>query len=43
MSGFVFKIHANMDPKHRSFGIIKIVSGTLKENKPYYHVRLKRI
>jgi peptide chain release factor 3 len=42
MSGFVFKIHANMDPKQRSFGIYKNCFGTLKENKPYYHVRLKK-
>jgi peptide chain release factor 3 len=40
MSGFVFKIHANMDPKHRDrLAFIKIVSGTFERNKPYYHVR----
>ena len=39
-SGFVFKIHANMDPKHRDrFGFRKIVSGTFEKNKPYLHVR----
>ncbi len=40
MSGFVFKIHANMDPKHRDrLAFIKIVSGTFKRNAPYLHVR----
>jgi peptide chain release factor 3 len=41
LSGFVFKIHANMDPKHRDrLAFIKIVSGTFEKNKPYLHVRL---
>ena len=40
-SGFVFKIHANMDPKHRDrLAFIKIVSGTFERNVPYLHVRL---
>ena len=39
-SGFVFKIHANMDPKHRDrLAFIKIVSGTFERNTPYLHVR----
>jgi peptide chain release factor 3 len=39
-----FKIHANMDPKHRDrLAFIKIVSGTFERNKPYYHVRLKNL
>src|SRR5690606_39603860 len=39
-AGFVFKIHANMDPKHRDrLAFIKIVSGTFERNKPYMHVR----
>ena len=42
-SGFVFKIHANMDPNHRDrLAFIKIVSGEFKRNTPYYHVRLKK-
>lgn len=42
-SGFVFKIHANMDPKHRDrLAFIKIVSGTFERNKPYKHVRLEK-
>jgi peptide chain release factor 3 len=43
MSGFVFKIHANMDPKHRDrLAFVKIVSGTFKRNTPYLHVRNKK-
>ena len=39
-SGFVFKIHANMDPKHRDrLAFVKIVSGTFIRNTPYLHVR----
>ena len=40
-SGFVFKIHANMDPKHRDrLAFVKIVSGKFERNKNYHHVRL---
>jgi peptide chain release factor 3 len=40
MTGFVFKIHANMDPNHRNrLAFVKIVSGTFKRNSPYLHVR----
>ena len=40
LSGFVFKIHANMDPKHRDrIAFVKVVSGTFERNKPYLHVR----
>lgn len=39
-SGFVFKINANMDPKHRDrLAFVKVVSGTFERNKPYLHVR----
>ena len=39
-SGFVFKIHANMDPKHRDrLAFVKIVSGKFERNKNYLHVR----
>ncbi len=39
-SGFVFKIHANMDPNHRNrLAFVKIVSGEFKRNTPYLHVR----
>jgi peptide chain release factor 3 len=40
LTGFVFKIHANMDPKHRDrLAFIKIVSGVFRRNTPYLHVR----
>jgi peptide chain release factor 3 len=40
LSGFVFKIHANMDPNHRDrLAFVKIVSGTFERNTPYLHVR----
>lgn len=39
-SGFVFKIHANMDPNHRDrLAFVKIVSGKFKRNTNYLHVR----
>ena len=40
MTGFVFKIHANMDPNHRDrLAFMKICSGTFERNKNYLHVR----
>lgn len=42
-SGFVFKIHANMDPNHRDrIAFVRVVSGVFERNKPYHHVRLNR-
>ena len=39
-TGFVFKIHANMDPNHRNrLAFVKCVSGEFKRNTPYLHVR----
>ena len=39
-TGFVFKIHANMDPNHRDrIAFVKIVSGVFKRNTNYLHVR----
>ena len=39
-SGFVFKIHANMDPKHRNrIAFVRICSGTFERGSNYYHVR----
>jgi len=39
-TGFVFKIHANMDPNHRNrLAFVKIVSGEFKRNTQYLHVR----
>ena len=40
-SGFVFKIHANMDPNHRNrIAFVKVCSGHFERNKAYRHVRL---
>lgn len=40
-SGFVFKIHANMDPNHRScIAFVKVCSGKFERNKYYSHMRL---
>ncbi|GCD78416.1 peptide chain release factor 3 [Thermaurantimonas aggregans] len=40
-TGFVFKIHANIDPNHRSrIAFVKVVSGKFERNKNYLHVRL---
>ena len=40
MTGFVFKIHANMDPNHRDrIAFMKICSGTFERNRNYLHVR----
>lgn len=39
-SGFIFKIHANLDPKHRDrIAFLRICSGVFERNKYYYHVR----
>ncbi len=39
LTGFIFKIHANMDPNHRDrIAFLKICSGTFERNKPYLHV-----
>lgn len=39
-AGFVFKIHANMDPKHRDrIAFVKVCSGSFKRNTNYLHVR----
>ncbi len=39
-SGFIFKIHANMDPRHRDrIAFLRIVSGKFERNKFYHHVR----
>ncbi len=42
-SGFIFKIHANMDPNHRDrLAFVKICSGTFKRNTNYLHVGMNR-
>ncbi|MBI1305601.1 MAG: peptide chain release factor 3 [Bacteroidetes bacterium] len=42
-SGFVFKIHANLDPKHRDrIAFLRVCSGTFERNKFYHQVRLDK-
>ena len=42
-SGFVFKIHANLDPKHRDrIAFLRVCSGKFESNKYYHHVRLDK-
>lgn len=42
-SGFVFKIHANMDPKHRNrIAFVRVCSGKFERNQNYHHVRLDK-
>ena len=39
-SGFVFKIHANMDPRHRNrIAFMRICSGKFQRGSNYFHVR----
>ncbi len=43
-TGFVFKIHANMDPNHRSrIAFVKVCSGRFERNVNYKHVRFNRM
>jgi len=42
-SGFIFKIHANMDPNHRScIAFLKICSGKFERNANYKHIRFDK-
>ncbi len=42
-TGFVFKIHANLDPKHRDrIAFLRICSGKFERNKFYQHVRIDK-
>ena len=42
-SGFVFKIHANIDPRHRDrIAFLRVVSGVFERNKFYKHTRLAK-
>ncbi|MFM7838632.1 MAG: peptide chain release factor 3, partial [Chitinophagaceae bacterium] len=42
-SGFVFKIHANLDPKHRDrIAFLRVCSGKCERNKYFHHVRLDK-
>jgi peptide chain release factor 3 len=39
-SGFIFKIHANMDPRHRNrIAFVRICSGKFQRGNNYFHVR----
>jgi len=42
-TGFVFKIHANIDPRHRDrIAFLRVCSGTFERSKFYEHVRLNK-
>lgn len=42
-SGFIFKIHANLDPNHRDrIAFLRICSGKFERNKFFHHVRLNK-
>lgn len=42
-SGFVFKIHANLDPRHRDrIAFMRICSGRFERNHFFHHVRLNK-
>jgi len=42
-TGFIFKIHANLDPNHRDrIAFCRIVSGKFERNKFYFHTRLEK-
>lgn len=43
LSGFIFKIHANLDPKHRDrIAFMRVCSGKFERNTYYHHVRLHK-
>jgi peptide chain release factor 3 len=42
-TGFIFKIHANMDPKHRNrIAFLRICSGKFERATNYFHVRQEK-
>lgn len=42
-TGFIFKIHANLDPNHRDrIAFCRVCSGTFRRNEFYYHTRLDK-
>ncbi len=42
-TGFIFKIFANMDPRHRDrIAFLRVCSGKFERNKNYRHIRLAR-
>ncbi len=43
LTGFIFKIHANLDPNHRDrIAFMRICSGKFERNKFYHHTRLNK-
>ncbi|HLN22052.1 MAG TPA: peptide chain release factor 3 [Bacteroidales bacterium] len=43
LTGFIFKIHANLDPNHRDrIAFMRICSGKFERNKFFYHTRLDK-
>jgi len=42
-SGFIFKIHANLDPRHRDrIAFLRVCSGKFERDKYFHHVRLNK-
>lgn len=42
-TGFIFKIHANLDPRHRDrIAFLRVCSGKFERGKFYHHVRLDK-
>src|SRR4029079_12804707 len=42
-SWFIFKIHANLDPKHRDrIAFLRVCAGKFERNKYFHHVRLDK-
>ena len=42
-SGFIFKIHANLDPNHRDrIAFLRVCSGRFERNKFYQHARINK-
>ena len=42
-SGFIFKIHANIDPRHRDrIAFLRVCSGTFKRNTNYINIRTRK-
>ncbi|HEY9177510.1 MAG TPA: peptide chain release factor 3 [Flavipsychrobacter sp.] len=42
-SGFIFKIHANLDPRHRDrIAFLRVVSGEFKRSTYFKHVRMDK-
>ena len=43
LTGFIFKIHANLDPNHRDrIAFLRVCSGTFERNKFYFHSRSEK-